>query len=115
MDVSKIPYFPGKKVNYGLDIQGGLHLVLGVDVAGVTSESTKRLIATLEEDFKTNKKIILKNSEVKPLPNNQDIKLEFENAEQAQQALAIFEKDYATQLVVVDNEANNIELRYNDV
>ncbi|MES2769702.1 MAG: protein translocase subunit SecD [Bdellovibrionota bacterium] len=115
VDVSKIPYFPGKKVNYGLDIQGGLHLVLGVDIAGVTSESTKRLITTVEEDFKTNKKIVLKNSDVKPLPNNQDIKLEFETADQAAQAKAIFEKDYAGQLIVTSAEGNFVELRYNDV
>lgn len=115
VDVSKIPYFPGKKVNYGLDIQGGLHLVMGVDIAGVTSESTKRLVGTVEEDFKTNKQIVLKNSTVSPLPNNQDIKLEFENAEQAQKAKDIFEKDYAGHLIVVGSEGSTVELRYNDV
>lgn len=42
-----------KKINYGLDIQGGLHLVMGVDVAGVVTESTKRLIPALMSDFAT--------------------------------------------------------------
>jgi len=35
-----------KKLNYGLDIQGGLHLVMGVDVAGVVNEGANRLVAS---------------------------------------------------------------------
>lgn len=114
IDVSKIPYFPGKKVNYGLDIQGGLHLVMGVDIQGVTAESTKRLISSIQDDFKT-KGMVLKNSEVSPLPNNQDIKLEFESADQAEKAKAEFEKNYVNHLVVLGTSGNSIELRYNDV
>ncbi len=45
-------WWPSKrKLNYGLDIQGGLHLVMGVDVAGVMSEGTRRMIPALEADF----------------------------------------------------------------
>jgi preprotein translocase subunit SecD len=36
-------WLPKQKLNYGLDIQGGLHLVMGVDINGVVSESTTRL------------------------------------------------------------------------
>ena len=113
VDVSNIPYFPGKKVNYGLDIQGGLHLVMGVDIAGVTSESTKRTLSTIEEEFKT-KKIVIKNTEVRDLPNNQEIKIEFETPEAMAQAKTIFETDY-TSFVVMTSAGSTIELRYNDV
>lgn len=45
-------WWPSKsKLNYGLDIQGGLHLVMGVDVAGVVSESTDRLVASMTADL----------------------------------------------------------------
>lgn len=39
-----------QKMNYGLDIQGGLHLVMGVDVDGVVKESTTRLMASIKAD-----------------------------------------------------------------
>jgi preprotein translocase subunit SecD len=113
MDVSKIPYFPGKKVNYGLDIQGGLHLVMGVDIVGVIDESTKRLVNSVTEDFKT-KNIIVKNTEVTKFPNNQSIKFDFENADQAAQAKTIFEKDYRN-FTITSSEGAVIEMRYNEV
>lgn len=42
-----------KKLNYGLDIQGGLHLVMGVDVAAVVGESSTRLASSLKAEFTT--------------------------------------------------------------
>ena len=52
-DLSEKSWWPAKKkLNYGLDIQGGLHLVMGVDVAGVVSEGTTRLVAGLLTEFK---------------------------------------------------------------
>ncbi|HEY1078604.1 MAG TPA: protein translocase subunit SecD, partial [Bdellovibrio sp.] len=46
-------WWPSKqKLNYGLDIQGGLHLVMGVDVDGVVKESTNRLLASMQTDMK---------------------------------------------------------------
>jgi preprotein translocase subunit SecD len=45
-------WWPSKrKLNYGLDIQGGLHLVMGVDVTGVVTEGTNRLVAGLKGEF----------------------------------------------------------------
>lgn len=45
-------WWPSKaKLNYGLDIQGGLHLVMGADVQGVLTESTTRLVNSLKADF----------------------------------------------------------------
>ncbi len=44
-------WFSHSKLNYGLDIQGGLNLVMGVDVQGVISESTNRLVSSLKAEF----------------------------------------------------------------
>ncbi|WP_415063836.1 protein translocase subunit SecD [Bdellovibrio sp.] len=45
-------WWPSKqKLNYGLDIQGGLHLVMGVDVDGVVKESTGRLLASMKAEM----------------------------------------------------------------
>lgn len=45
-------WFTKQKLNYGLDIQGGLHLVMGVDIDGVLAEHTHRLVGALTEDLK---------------------------------------------------------------
>jgi preprotein translocase subunit SecD len=45
-------WWPTKaKLNYGLDIQGGVHLVMGVDIDGVMKESTGRLIASMKAEM----------------------------------------------------------------
>ncbi|NQZ00053.1 MAG: protein translocase subunit SecD [Bdellovibrionales bacterium] len=45
-------WFTKEKIVYGLDIQGGLHLVMGVDVEGVIREKTKRMAGSFEQDLK---------------------------------------------------------------
>jgi preprotein translocase subunit SecD len=45
-------WWPTKaKLNYGLDIQGGVHLVMGVDIDGVMKESTGRLVASMKAEM----------------------------------------------------------------
>lgn len=44
-------WFSKAKINYGLDIQGGLHLVMGVDVDGVVAEQTNRMVASLKSEL----------------------------------------------------------------
>ena len=53
INTESMKWWPAKtKLNYGLDIQGGLHLVMGVDVDGVVSESTHRLVNSMTEELK---------------------------------------------------------------
>src|SRR6185312_5641219 len=52
-DSTKMWWPTHKRINYGLDIQGGLHLVMGVDVPGVVSESTTRLANVLKTELAT--------------------------------------------------------------
>lgn len=44
-------WLPAKQLIYGLDIQGGLHLVMGVDSEGVIEEKLERLSGALQEDI----------------------------------------------------------------
>jgi preprotein translocase subunit SecD len=44
-------WLPSQSLVYGLDIQGGLHLVLGVDTPGVLEEKLDRLAGALKEDI----------------------------------------------------------------
>lgn len=50
-DVSKGWWFSQKKLTLGLDIQGGLHLVMGVDNDGVIREKIRRMSETLKSDL----------------------------------------------------------------
>lgn len=52
IDKDKLPaWMPQKSIVYGLDIQGGLHLVLGVDTLGVIEEKMGRLSGALQESI----------------------------------------------------------------
>lgn len=55
VDTSKIWWPSQRKLNYGLDIQGGLHLVMGADVPGVLTEHTNRLATSLQTEFANDK------------------------------------------------------------
>lgn len=68
INTEKVWWPSHKKLNYGLDIQGGLHLVMGVDVAGVVSEGGQRLSKSLMSEFAREK---IGVTEVKPLNNEQ--------------------------------------------
>ncbi len=51
INTEKIWWPTERKLNYGLDIQGGLHLVMGVDVAGVVKEQGARQVTGLKAEF----------------------------------------------------------------
>ncbi len=52
VNMENIWWFSKAKINYGLDIQGGLHLVMGVDVDGVVTEQTNRMVVSLTEELR---------------------------------------------------------------
>lgn len=52
LDSKKIGFLPDSKIVKGLDIQGGIHLVLGVDVQNFMKEKVERLVKLFREDFK---------------------------------------------------------------
>ncbi|MDB4599447.1 protein translocase subunit SecD [Alphaproteobacteria bacterium] len=48
-------FLPGKQINLGLDLQGGSHLLLRVDVDAVKQERLENLVETLRRDFRLEK------------------------------------------------------------
>ena len=46
---------PGKKINLGLDLQGGSHLLLRVDIDAVKKERLENLGETVRRDFRGEK------------------------------------------------------------
>ncbi len=55
IDTEKTWWFTKDKMVMGLDIQGGLHLVMRVDVAGALKQESTRIATTLREDFTRDK------------------------------------------------------------
>lgn len=51
VDTKNISYLPKSKIVKGLDIQGGIHLVLGVDIESYMKDKMQRLAKTFKEDF----------------------------------------------------------------
>lgn len=106
-------WWPSKqKLNYGLDIQGGLHLVMGVDVDGVVRESTNRLTAALKVEMpKENIKITDIKSD-KP----ESGELTFTVAQAADKAAVekFLSEKYGAQLQVVSTTDTSVSARYFD-
>ena len=104
-------WFNQKKLNYGLDIQGGAHLVYGVDVNGVLSERTDRMARGLAQELKE------KNSEaasVTPNSTHDAIMIKLKSDADRTKVLAHVREAHGTTLQVVREDAGEIEVRYFD-
>lgn len=105
-------WFTKKKLNYGLDIQGGLHLVMGVDVEGVISEQINRLSSQLKADFQE-KNITYKNISVVD-PKLGELKIEFTNEAQQSEIEKYFNDRYGTIFQSMGVKDSALNYRYYD-
>lgn len=101
-----------QRLNYGLDIQGGLHLVMGVDVDGVVRESTQRLIASVKLEMQ---KEGLKFADVKSeKPEQGEIVFEVGAAGDKAAITKFLSDKYSTQLQQVSSTDTTVTARYFD-
>lgn len=101
-----------KKLNYGLDIQGGLHLVMGVDVAGVVTESVNRLSGSLKADLE--KEGITVTAVKATNPENGELEITFPSADLSEKVAKHIDDRYAAMLQVMDKTDNSVRVRYFD-
>jgi preprotein translocase subunit SecD len=116
MDTSKINWWPAKKkLNYGLDIQGGVHLVMGVDINGVMLETATRQAAGLKKELMTNatEKVELVNFKVTN-PAVGEMELEFPTALDAERADKYIIDRYGTMLQMLERKDKYTVYRYLD-
>jgi preprotein translocase subunit SecD len=102
-------WLPNKPLHYGLDIQGGAHLVYGVDVKGVLQERTERMARSLAQEMKA------ENVELASAGTNEDkntIVLTAKNPEDRAKVAAHLKDRYAATLQVTKDEGNTIEAKY---
>ncbi|MBS1971716.1 MAG: protein translocase subunit SecD [Bdellovibrionales bacterium] len=105
-------WWPSKaKLNFGLDIQGGLHLVMGADVQGVIAESTGRLVNSLKADFA---KESIGVTDVKSLKAEEgEITITGDKAT-LEKAKEYLNKHYGTTLQIMSENDGEIVTRYFD-
>jgi preprotein translocase subunit SecD len=112
MDVSKMSWWPAAKLNYGLDIQGGLHLVMGVDIDSVVATTVTRQVASLKAEF-AKENITVKDFSLDKAKQGQfDILVN--NADEGKKVEALLSKNYAAVLQVLNSSAEKLEVKYYD-
>ena len=113
VEIDEESFLPNKKVVYGLDIQGGLHLVLGVDMETVVREQTQRTAAAIEEYLK-DQGVTVSGAERAKEGNRYNIVISVSGADQAQRIRELIEKDWPNYLVLQAN-AENVVLRQSEI
>lgn len=105
---SKWPF--QSKLNYGLDIQGGLHLVMGVDSVGVVKESVQRLSGNLKTDLE--KEGIMVNEIKITKADIGEFEIQFPSGDLKEKIVNYIESKYASVLQVISSSDSNITVRY---
>ncbi len=105
------PWLPKQRLNYGLDIQGGLHLVMGVDVAGVVSESTIRLANSLKAEFAKEGISVIDIKATKASEGEIELQV---SGEAKDKATRLVEDRYSTMLQKMSSTDTTVTLRYYD-
>lgn len=100
------------KIVYGLDIQGGLHLVMKVDVEGVLKEKSTRLAKNLANEMKK-ENIGFDRVEASP-DSNVEVFVRLSNEAQSEPVVKYIEDNYATVLQAIDTTESFVRLRYVD-
>lgn len=99
-------WFTHDKIVYGLDIQGGTHLVMGVDVPGVIVEKIARLSKSLKEELI---KDGVTSATARVLPENRsEVVINVAGEADVKKATAYIDKMYAGSLQVL---ASGTEMR----
>lgn len=102
-------WLPQKKLNYGLDIQGGLHLVMGVDVNGVVGESAARLAQSLKSELAKDGASITDVRVSKAAEGEVQI---LATGEAKAKAVKFIEERYSTMLQKMEDVEGSVSFRY---
>ncbi len=113
VNLSEVSWWPSKqKLNYGLDIQGGLHLVMGVDVDGVVKESTTRLISTMKAEM--TKENVAYADVKSEKPESGEVQVVVADAAGKAAVEKFISDKYSTVLQVVGSTDTSVTARYFD-
>ncbi|MGZ3691784.1 MAG: protein translocase subunit SecD [Pseudobdellovibrio sp.] len=111
VDTTQYKWWPAGKLNYGLDIQGGLHLVMGVDVDGVVATSVTRQTAALKAEFAKEIGVQVKDFTVTRAKEGQ-FSIVANSADDAKKIEAQLQKTHATSLQVLAVNGETVDVKY---
>ncbi len=114
-NVDKINWWPAKKkLNYGLDIQGGLHLVMGVDINGVMLETSTRQANNLKKELgQLTEKVDMTDFKITN-PVVGQMELNFSSSADAERAEKYINDKHGTSLQSVEKKDKMLVYRYNE-
>ena len=112
VDVKKVGWWPSQKLNYGLDIQGGLHLVMGVDVDAVVVTTVTRQVATIKTELAKENIIVKDYSLAKAKEGQFDILVN--SLDDAKKVEALLAKNYPAMLQILSTRTDVVEVKYYD-
>lgn len=98
------------RLNYGLDIQGGLQIVMGVDVEGVVAESTQREIRSIESVM-TKQNIVAEFAAPNANKGEFEMKVTSGGLDKAQKTM---DDSYGTMFQLLNTKDNTLTYRYID-
>lgn len=112
VDTSGMKWWPAAKLNYGLDIQGGLHLVMGVDVDGVIATAVTRQTQALATEFAKDGFAVKQFDTARAKEGKFSIIAN--SADDAKKVEGVIQKNYPASLQVVATNNETIEVKYLD-
>ena len=101
------------KMVLGLDIQGGSHLVLRVDVDSAVKQNVTRLATGLEHELKA-KNVAVKSATVVD-PTHGSLAIELEKADDVAAVRKLIEDEYARDYRVDDVSGSKVTIGYNEL
>jgi preprotein translocase subunit SecD len=110
VDVSRLSWWPAAKLNFGLDIQGGLHLVMGVDVDGVIATSVTRQTQSLKSEF-AKENVLIKDFDLKRAKEGHFTIL-VNSLDDAKKVDQLLQKNHGTALQVIGTNSDGVEVKY---
>lgn len=86
-------FFSKEKIKYGLDIQGGLHLVMGVDVEAVMKERLERMGDTIKQEM-TKESVAVSSLKVERVSDANQLTLGFASGDDLNKTAEHIKKTY---------------------
>lgn len=113
VQLPELSWYKPDKLVYGLDIQGGLHIVMGVDTDGVLKETVERQASTFQEEFKEEGILGVETSVVNA--NRGEMTLRFASAEDLKKAQKLISDRYATMLQELESTSTELTVRFVEI
>lgn len=111
-DTSAISWWPAKKLNYGLDIQGGVQLVMGADIESVINTTVVRQTAALKSEFEKENIAVKGFATTNASTGAFDILVN--STTDAKKVEELLAKNHAGSLQVMSSNAEKVEVKYYD-